>query len=508
MLGLDPTLWRAQIGGWISRIIPIETLVPDEAARWRPLVLDAIQFVFSHLSDDRLAAKIAGQSELPADTPPEQRLIRLISRMPALQKIGQVLARNRRLSPALRSALIELENGMSDVTIGEIRALIVEQLGPRLEEYEVKMDSSILSEASVAAVVRFTSRHGERERERGVFKVLKPYVLDCLGEDMDLLRRLGRHLASPERGYGFAVHDVQEMLEEVRLLLEHELDFTREQATLATAARMYRASIGIRVPRLFEGLCTPRITAMTEEKAVKVTSACRRSPIRRERIAEQLIEALIAVPLFTRETQAVFHGDPHAGNLLYDEPNRELVVLDWALAEHLDRESRRRLILLVLMTIFRNPDGVIDAVAGLGRGSSRLIRRGVSRFFAAMPDSYSPGTLDAMRLLDDLALDGVRFPTALFLFRKMLFTLDGVLHDVAAAEVRMDSVITRDFLTRWAASFGLFHAPLHLKDVATVPWKAVAHQARQWMKKLRPAPTRKRKSPRRARSPQPALPPA
>ena len=41
-----------------------------------------------------------------------------------------------------------------------------------------------------------------------------------------------------------------------------------------------------------------------------------------------MIEALIAAPLFSRDDPAIFHADPHAGNLLYDEPNRELVVID------------------------------------------------------------------------------------------------------------------------------------------------------------------------------------
>ncbi len=506
---------RQQVGQWITRLLPVESLVPDDAARWRPLVVDAIQFVFSRISARRLALKLVEQSELPPETPPEQRLLRLISRMPALQKLGQVLARNRRLAPALRLALIELENGMSDVTPEEIRAIVVEQLGDRLEAYSVRLESSVFCEASVSAVMRFTWKEAERERERAVFKVLKPYVPGCFAEDMSLLQQLGEYLALPARGYGFAVKDVQEMLGEVRLLLEHELDFAREQATLRDALRLYRSSIGIRVPRLVEPLCTPRITAMSEEKGVKVTAACRRSPIRRGRIAGQLIEALLSVPLFSREAEAVFHGDPHAGNLLYDEPNRELVVLDWALAERLGTEPRRHLILLVLMTMLRNPAAVAESVEGLGRGPRRLIRRRVARFFDHLPEGYSPGALDAMRLLDDLALEGVRFPPALFLFRKMLFTLDGVLHDVAAEDdVPIDTVIAREFLTRWAASLGFFFAPLHLKDFATVPWIAALYQARQWKGRFSgsgrtargPKPSQKTKSPRRAKSPQPALP--
>ena len=458
-----------QVGNWISRIVPVESLVPEESARWRPLVRDAIQFVFSHLPKERLTAKVAEQFELPVDTPPEVRLIRLIAKMPALQKFGQVLARNRRISPALRNELAKLENGMSDVQPEEIRAIIEAQLGPKLARYAVEIDPAIACEASVSAVIRFTWKNPGRERERGVFKVIKPFVPLYFGEDMTLLQQLGDYLAGTDRGYGFALHDVKEMLAEVRLLLEHELDFPREQATLAEAYRAYRSSFGIRVPRPIRPLCTAGITAMSAEDGVKVTDACRRFPIRRQHIAEQLIEALIAIPLFSREPVAIFHADPHAGNLLYDEPNRELIVLDWALAERLGLKERRQLVLLTLMMMVRNRAGVVQAIHALSRRApAQLIERCVEHFFDEFPPDRALGALDAMRLLDRIALEGASFPAALFMFRKILFTLDGVLRDVAGEDVRIDTIMAREYLTRWLSSFGLFHAPMAIMDFVRV----------------------------------------
>jgi ubiquinone biosynthesis protein len=478
--------WRGEIGKWVGRLVPVEILVPDSAARWRPLVRDAFRFVFERLSGRRLAAKVVQQFELAADTAPEQRLLRLINQMPGLQKVGQVLARNRRLAPKLRLALSELENGMSDVTAGEVRGLIEEKLGKQLAAYDVQLESGILSEASVSAVIRFTWNCAGREREQGVFKVLKPYVPECFGEDMRLLQKLGEFLTSPQRGYGFAIHDVKDMLAEVLLLLEHELDFRREQATLLEAAKMYRASIGIRVPRLIAPLSTSDITAMSAEAGIKVTAAFPRSPIRRTRVAGQLIEALVAVPLFSRAEQAIFHADPHAGNLLYDETNRELVVLDWALAERLSLESRRQLVLLSVMMTLRNQDGVRLAIRNLSFTADRrnqahfgAIDAWVCQFFEQLPTGASPGTLDAMRLLDRIALEGVHFPPSLFLFRKIVLTLDGVLYDVAGSSVRIDEVIAREFLTRFTASLSLFHAPLEWKDLAAIPWNALLYPFRR-----------------------------
>ncbi len=517
----DAAALRQDIGGWITQFVPVTALVPEDARQWRPLVEDAIQFLFSRLSTARLADKLVEQFALPRATSPENRLIRLISRMPGLQKIGQVLARNRRLSAALRTALSQLENGMSDVRAADVRGIVSRQLGCLARQYGVRLSPVLLSEASVSAVIRFTWQNPERERERGVFKVLKPYVRACFAEDMTLLQELGAFLAAREKGYGFATRAVDEMLTEVRILLEHELDFAREQATLGEAARMYRGSLAIRVPRVIPPLCTPEITAMSDESGVKVTAAFRRSPIRRARIAAQLIEALIAVPLFSGQPLSTFHADPHAGNLLYDEANRELVVLDWALAEQLTLASRRDLILLAIMMLLDNREGVRWAIhalrrrdAGRQRTAERIVDRSVAAFFANLPPDRSPGVLDAMRLLDDIAMQGVHFAAPLFLFRKSLFTLDGVLRDVAGSEVRIDREIALQFLTRWGASFGLFYSPLTMKDFFSIEWNALRYSAGVLRRRLlggdpsgsarasrgsTPSPTKK--SPRPAKAP-------
>jgi len=192
----------------------------------------------------------------------------------------------------------------------------------------------------------------------------------------------------------------------------------------------------------------------------------------------------LAVPLFSRQDPAVFHADPHAGNLMYDEPNRELLILDWALAERLSLDARRQLVLLAVMMMLRHREGVREAVQALSRGPGRrqardrLISRLVDRYFDRLAPDAAPGTLDAMILLDEIALHGVRFPASLFVFRKIVFTLDGVLHDIAGSEVRIDTAIARQFWTRWISSLGVFHSPLVLKDFLALPWNALRYSGK------------------------------
>jgi ubiquinone biosynthesis protein len=283
------------------------------------------------------------------------------------------------------------------------------------------------------------------------------------------------------------------MVAEVGLLLEHELDFVTEQATLRDALRTYRVTLGVRVPRLMTPLCTPQITAMSEERGVKVTEAFPKQPYQRMGVAEQLIEALIAVPLLSREKETILHADPHAGNLLYDETRHELVLLDWALTERLDRESRRQLAMLVIMTTLRNPGGVAEAIGRLrsnqgddNPAEADLIRAAVEQFFGRAP-RRSLGGEDALELLDRIALAGVRFPPALAMFQKALFTLDGVLYDIAGSKVSINSVLIRDFVVRGLASFGLNHPPFSISDFISLQRSALLFAARWGASALREA---------------------
>jgi ubiquinone biosynthesis protein len=479
--------FREEISRRVLQYVPTEALVPELYKLWRPLVYDCMFFMMSRLSAPRLAPKLIEQLDMPVDTKPEERLLRLIAKVPGLQKLGQVLARNRNLPPALRRALTRLENGIRDVSAGEIQATIRKELGGKLDECAVQVRPSIYVEASVSAVVRFTWRNPKiHRRERGVFKVLKPYVADFFSEDMDLLARLAKHLGARHRKYGFRPHVLPDIFNDVRLLLQHEVDFTREQSTLKKVAELYRTVPGISVPRVIGPLCTARITALTEERGKKITDAVAHLPAwRRAKVAEQLIDAVIAVPLFAPAGDVLFHADPHAGNLLYDSRTSELTLLDWALTENLRLDQRRKLAMLFLMVLLRDPVGASDAILALSPSGGRReatkakqIREEVNRYLNELPVKRMPRATDAMNLLETIAWQGVRLPRSLLMFRKALFTLDGILHDIDAPDFSMQSVMLRHLVKTWMAASRNIGAPLSLGDWLLVQCSALLFPGR------------------------------
>jgi ubiquinone biosynthesis protein len=477
---------------WIvDSIVPVERLVPEAYVKWRPPVRDAMMFVVARLSPARLAPKLLEQLDLPEDTSAEERLLRLIAKVPGLQKLGQVIARNQHLRPALRNALARLENGIRDVRPEDIRAIIQRDLGARLETYAVDVAPFILSEASVSAVVRFTWRNPESgKRERGVFKVLKPHIPEYFAEDMDYLQGLAQYFGERHRNYGFPADLIPDTFRKVRRLLRHEVNFVREQKTLGEAWNLYRSMSGVRVPRVIQPLCTSSITALTEEHGAKVTSAAARLPeTGRKKVAEQLIEALVAVPLLSVQEDAIFHGDPHAGNLLYNNRTGELTIIDWALRERLSREQRRHLALLFLMVSLRDPVGTCNEVLALSQQRikpasprGRMICELVTRFLDELPLRYVPGGVDAMRLLERIAIKGIKFPGPLIMLSKVIFTLDGILGDIGGGQTGMGFTIARHVAEHWINNREEFRSPLMAKDWITLQCSALLYTSRLWVK--------------------------
>ena len=488
---------REAIASWIvDEIVPVARLVPESYLHWRPPVREAMIFVVTHLSARRLAPKILEQIEFSARTSPETRLLRLIAKVPGLQKLGQVIARNQHLHPALRKALTKLEDGIRDVDAEQVRAIIERELGRRMTKFAVHLSPRILKEASVSAVVRFSWRNPTTNRkEHGVFKVLKPHIPEYFAEDMEYLSGLAHHFARIHHRYGFPAALLPDTFQKVRRLLKHEVNFRREQKTLLEAGALYRSFPALRVPQVLLPLCTQRITALSEEQGTKITCAVQHlSPADRRKIAEQLLEALIAVPLFSAQANALFHADPHAGNLLYDPRTKTLVMIDWALRERLSIEQRRHLALLLLMVGLRDSLGAAREIAALAQGRiapsskrRRLIHRKTEDFFDAFPPAQWAGPADAMRLLERIAVTGIKFPAPLIMLSKVMFTLEGIVADLAGPNEPMGFTVARQFARRWLSHRTQFRSPLTAGDWGTLPSSALLFPTRlgiRWQQAL------------------------
>lgn len=472
----------------LSDILPFENLVPEVHKAWRPVVKEALIFLAGRLPPERLIPKLIEQIIKP-DRPLELRFLQFITRMPTLQKLGQIIARNRNLEPHFRAQLIHLENSIRDVGAVEIQKIISGELGDKLKRFHVKPEEVIHSEASVSAVIRFTWINPSSLREeQGVFKVRKPGITKCFKSEMKILKSLAGHLSKNCPDSMLEAVDLAALFKEVNNHLKKELDPELEQQNLVAANNRFRNLPGIRIPKLIEELSTPRLTAMSFEEGQKVTEAYQVNAWRKSELTILLVEALIATPLYSSEEEAVFHADPHAGNLFVNEKNRELVILDWSLTENLTREERHNITRLVSALFLRDEQLIFDVLNELSVGrelenenQAEAVFKRIRSYVRDLHPLNLPSLNAVLQLLDEVTLTGIRFSTGLVIFRKMLLTLDGVLKDVGG-HIPLESVLAHYAFKEWIRlCWGMNSLEMMKKPVTLSPMDSLTlFQSAQW----------------------------
>jgi ubiquinone biosynthesis protein len=204
-------------------------LVPEAYERYRRAIVDGLVFFLENLSADRAMAILAEQALMPRSAAVGERLVAIARHCPTLHKLGQVLARDRRLPADLRRLLQHLESMPSALDASEARALAEAELGP-LSRVGIAVEEPPLAEASVAVVVPFSWRNGAPSGAAGgVLKLLKPGIEEKLEEELELLRRIGALLDERCEAYGLPQIDYEDTFSQVSTLLAHEVCLQREQ---------------------------------------------------------------------------------------------------------------------------------------------------------------------------------------------------------------------------------------------------------------------------------------
>ncbi|MCC9000015.1 MAG: AarF/ABC1/UbiB kinase family protein [Candidatus Contendobacter sp.] len=436
----------------------IAQLAPEAYAAYHPLLSEGLRFFLERLSPPRRARILAEQLQLPHTATPAHRLVTLLRQCPTLHKLGQVVARDQRLSRELRENLQGLESLAPTTPLEAITAIIRQEWG---QVAGLEVASEALAEASVAVVVPFVWRDSQQSAPRqGVFKVLRPGIEEQMHEELAIWSALGPFLEEHCAIQGLPALDYRNTLDSVCRLLANEIRLDHEQTHLARAATFYAHSPTVLIPSLLP-FCTARMTAMERVEGCKVTAA-EASPGERHRLAKTLIEALIAQPFWSNpQSDAYFHADPHAGNLFLTRDGR-LAILDWALVTPLSKAQRVAAVQTVVSALMQDEAGASRSIASLGRSSDpAALRSAVAAGLRQVRQGTFPGMNWLMALLDRLGTAGaMQFPEELTLFRKALLTLSGVIRDVSAQPSIDEALILtgltqcfRELATRGLAPF-------------------------------------------------------
>jgi hypothetical protein len=141
------------------------------------------------------------------------------------------------------------------------------------------------------------------------------------------------------------------------------------------------------------------------------------------------------------------------------------------------------------MVGLRDPVGTCNEILALTQEHIRsasprgkMIGEAVTRFLDELPITHLPSGVDAMRLLERIAMKGVKFPAPLIMLSKVVFTLDGVLADIGGSDAGMGFSISRHIAEHWLRHRNAFRLPLRSRDVITLQCSALLYTPRLWLK--------------------------
>jgi ubiquinone biosynthesis protein len=451
---------------WLNQV-DLASLVPPCFAKFRPIVLESVRFFVEHLSDTRLARIFAEQAALDPDADVSKRLLSFINACPALHKLAQVIAHDRRLDLVLRRRLQTLESMSPRTPMSQLQPVLQRELGPFMHRYALEVGRAPLVEGSVAVIVPCTFTESRKApREPGVLKILKPGIERDLEEDLQIIARFADDVDAQRSRDRVPPLAYRDLFDEVRNLLLHEIQLDHEQAHLRSAAKRLRGCRDAMVPRVLD-FSTPRITAMQRLFGVKVTEVPASDP-RRPALAATIARTLLSDVFLSREPVSVFHADPHAGNLLACDDGR-LAILDWSLTGQIRSEQQSAVARLSLAAMARDAFQMELIIQQLSSEpvTASLVRRVVRRAVDDLNLFQLPSPQWTMHLLDNLALAGVRFPPELLLLRKACFTLEGVIADVCP-DRSLEQILTSALLERFVLESPLrLISPMQSRDFAT-----------------------------------------
>jgi ubiquinone biosynthesis protein len=413
-------------------------IVPKEAFdTYGPVIHDALLAFLDGLPDEQTIDRALALA-MAKDASRGEKILIFASKIPTLQKVGQIIARMEGIPPDIQQSLQTLETGIHTMTRGELVSYIEQDVGVSLlRNHDMQFDDQILAEASVGAVIHGSFLPlGESKRRDFVCKVVKPYVQSGLPEEMRSIGRLITLVTEFEDFYNIEGFDLKDFFVDVRAQLEREIKVSEEQAHFRKAFAFYKDHKGVKVPEIFP-FSTEHVTFMEFLNVQKLTDSFVGDPASRRILADRLVTLMTFDALFSKQKTSIFHGDPHGGNIMRikDDPRDpyKLALLDWGLMGEFPREQRMEMVQLNLAYGQKKEKRMVENIGSLIQGGLPKDPEKMARIEGIVGQAMKVkgGSYEVYNaLLGELFKAGYVLDTQVSLFIKSQVTIAGVLREL------------------------------------------------------------------------------
>ncbi len=293
-----------------------------------------------------------GQATVPV------RIRRILEQLgPTFIKLGQLLATRPDLVPAeFAEEFKKLYDGTSPSSPAEVRRVIKEELGQEVEEVFSVFEEKALASASVGQVHRAILQDGTKV----AVKVQHVGIEESMLLDFRILRGLMTFI---EKTFAASrVWQPTHHLDELRAMLERELDYRYEMKNTQRVARNFKGDSEVHIPKMHAELCSKRVLVMEFIDGIKFAHVDHLDGlgIDRKNVARIITHAM-AKQIFVHR---IFHADPSPGNMMIMN-SHQVVFLDFG-AVGIVTERRSKAILQLITAMGKGDvDGLTESVIDL-----------------------------------------------------------------------------------------------------------------------------------------------
>jgi ubiquinone biosynthesis protein len=302
-----------------------------------------------------------GDATLRAMSAPVRFTKLLAALGPTYIKLGQILSMRKDVfAPDWIEALEALQDDAPRLPFAEIREQVEKSLGGTLEELFASFEDVPLGTASIAQTHRARTRDGDDV----VVKVQRPGIEKIMRSDLDLIYLAAQILeASIDE---MQLVGVVSIVEEFEKGLIRELDFNQELSNLLEFQRSLDPQRRVSVPRPHPELSTRTVLTMQFFPGRPI-----RKLVPKSLEAQAVVNEIVHAALKQVFVDGVFHGDPHAGNLLYREDGT-VCMIDLGMVGRLSQDQRDDIVTLMVATISNDAATVARVLLKMGTPTQRV----------------------------------------------------------------------------------------------------------------------------------------
>jgi len=345
---------------------------------------------------------------------------------PVFIKFGQIIASSPGLFPDVIST--EFKRCLDRVppfSSKQALAIISAEMGCPVEDVFQRIDPQPIAAASIAQVHDATLKDGTHV----VIKVQRPRIPEIAEVDLWFMRHAATFL---ER---FSIHariaNLSGMVEDFGATLVQELDFLQEADHMNEFnAIMETHSIEeVFAPRVFSEWTTSRILVMQHIEGFNADDFEQANESNLD--MERCIRTSLRTWLLTVLLHGFFHGDVHAGNLMFCPANGKIAFLDFGIIGRFE-PTERDLVLRYILA-FTNQDfrEVAQTIIDVGSAPKDI---DIESFASDLSEVYAPimesrmADIQPMQVLPGLIQNarkfGVTLPREFLLIIKQLLYFD------------------------------------------------------------------------------------